>query len=426
MLRTDIKKKKLFITNNFDRDWVVESSSAAKNCKNYIREIVDTLDLQPNPTKDVIALSIGDPTVYGNLKPSEETVQAVIDVVQSGKYNGYAPCTGYEQARDAVATYLSHDGARFSFQDIILCSGCSSSLEICITALCDEKRNHNLLIPKPGFSIYRTLAETIGIKVKYYNLIAENNWEVDLENLEKQIDCFTAAIILNNPSNPCGSVYSEKHLKEILGIARLHQIPVIADEIYEQIVFSKNKFVSTAALNLDLPILICGGLAKRFLVPGWRLGWIAIHDNSDAFSKNIRKALVSLSQRIIGSNTLIQGALPKILFDTPQIFHDNLINTLETNATMIFKLLKEAKGLLPYMPQGTMYMMVKVYLKRFPFEDISHLVIKLMEEESVFCLPGSCFQTPDFIRIVLTVPENLLREACSRMIHFCNKYCTTT
>jgi tyrosine aminotransferase len=332
---------------------------------------------------------IGDPTVYGNLKPSKETTQAIIDTVERGICNGYAPCVGYEDSRRAVAEYLSHDGSNFTSKDIILCSGCSSSLEICITALCDAKKNHNLLMPRPGFSIYRTLAEVIGVKVKYYDLIPEKNWEIDLEQLESQIDQNTAVIVLNNPSNPCGSVYNEKHLKNVLDIAYTHRIPVIADEIYEQIVFSGNKFVSTASLNSRVPILICGGLAKRFLVPGWRLGWIAIHDELGAFETEIRKALVSLSQRIIGSNTLIQGALPAILRNTPQSFHDDLITTLEKNSNLAFSFLRTVKGLVPYMPQGTMYMMIEIILENFPFNDVSEFVIKLMEEESVFCLPGS-------------------------------------
>lgn len=330
----------------------------------------------------------GDPTVYGNLGPSKETVDAVVEVLRGESCNGYAPCVGYEYSREAVANYLSYNGASFNFKDIILCSGCSSSLEISITALCDANKNHNLLMPKPGFSIYRTLAEVIGVQVKYYNLIPEKNWEIDLEHLKSQIDANTAVIVLNNPSNPCGSVYREEHLQDFLYIAQTNKIPVIADEIYERIVFPNHKFISTASLNLQVPVLICGGLAKRFLVPGWRLGWIAIYDKVGAFDCDIRNALANLSQRIIGSNTLIQGAIPAILNRTSQAFHDDLINVLNTNAELAFKNLQKVSGLKPYMPQGTMYMMVKIQFERFPFNDGLDFARKLMEEESVFCLPG--------------------------------------
>lgn len=402
--------------------WKVEPSTTAKNCRNFIREIVDTLDLQPNPEKPVIALSLGDPTVYGNLKPSPETVKAVIDIIEEGLCNGYAPSVGYESSRQAVAEYLSYDGVNYKSQDIVLCSGCSSSLEICITALADGTKGHNILIPRPGFVIYRTLAESIGVQVKYYNLIPENNWEADLEHLEAQIDKNTAAIVLNNPSNPCGSNYSEEHLRNILEIAYRHRIPIIADEIYERLVFPGKKFVSTAALHSEVPILVCGGLAKRFLVPGWRLGWIAVHDEIGAFDA-LRKSLVSLSQRTIGSNTLIQGAIPAILQNTPQSFHDDLASTLALHAQIAFERLSNAKGLTPFMPDGAMYMVFEINLCHFPqFDGGLEMAKKMMEEESVFCLPGECFQIPGFMRIVLTVPQELLEEACDRIAEFCNRH----
>lgn len=109
----------------------------------------------------------GDPTIYGNLKPSPETIQSVINIIEEGLCNGYAPSVGYENARIAVAEYLSHDDADVQPKDVILCSGCSSSLEHCITVLADNNKNHNILMPRPGFPIYRTLAEAIGVSVRY-------------------------------------------------------------------------------------------------------------------------------------------------------------------------------------------------------------------------------------------------------------------
>lgn len=209
-----------------------------------------------------------------------------------------------------------------------------------------------------------------------------------MNHLESQIDLNTAAIVINNPSNPCGSVFSADHLRNILEIAYRRRIPVIADEIYEQLVFPGEKFVSVASLESHVPILICGGLAKRFLVPGWRLGWIVVHDEIGAFDE-IRKSLVRLSQRTIGANTLVQGAIPCILQNTPQKFHDDLIRLLYDNARLAFERLKGVKGLTPYMPQGTMYMLVEIQMNRFRgFDSGLEFAKKMMEEESVFCLPG--------------------------------------
>lgn len=322
------------------------------------------------------------------MKAPKEATEAIIRTVEEGCYNGYGPCVGFEPVREAVAQYLSYDGVKYTPKDVILCSGCSSSLEHCIAVLADGTKGHNILMPRPGFPIYRTLAETIGVEVNSYNLLPEKNWEIDLNDLESKIDNKTAALIINNPSNPCGSVYDEEHLTRILEIANRYKVPVIADEIYERLVFPEKRFVSLAAINTTVPLLICGGLAKRFLVPGWRLGWIVIHDPIGAFG-DIRAGLNALSQRIIGSNTIVQGAMADILLKTPQKFHDDLINTLRESAKLTYDLLENVKGLHPYMPEGTMYLMVKVELEHFPqFDDVLGFVSKMMEEQSVFCLPG--------------------------------------
>jgi tyrosine aminotransferase len=157
-----------------------------------------------------------------------------------------------------------------------------------IGVLADE--GQNILVPMPGFSLYETLASSKGIECKFYKLLPQRKWEADLEHLESLIDQKTACIILNNPSNPCGSVYSEAHLKGFLRIAEKHNLPIIADEIYADMVFTGEKHIPLASIESNVPILSCGGLAKRFLVPGWRIGWICIYDRHARFA-NVRIGL---------------------------------------------------------------------------------------------------------------------------------------
>ena len=154
--------------------------------------------------------------------------------------------------------------------------------------LCNE--GQNILIPRPGFSLYETLASSKGVECKYYNLLPSRKWEIDLVHLESQIDMNTSCIVLNNPSNPCGSVYSKEHLISFLEIAEKHRLPVIADEIYAEMVFSAEKHIPLASLLTKTPILSCSGLAKRFLAPGWRVGWICIFDKENRFEL-VRKGL---------------------------------------------------------------------------------------------------------------------------------------
>ncbi|XP_054283349.1 tyrosine aminotransferase-like [Macrosteles quadrilineatus] len=403
------------------KPWSVCASSVARNTHNPIRAIVEGLHIQPHPDKQLIALSIGDPTVFGNLVPPTEVIEAVEESLHSQRYNGYAPASGYQEAKQAVADYSSHSGLTVKPEDVVLCSGCSSAIDLCITVLANP--GQTILVPCPGFSIYRTLAEGLGINVKTYKLMPDRNWEIDTQDLERQIDRDTVAIVVNNPSNPCGSVYTVQHLESVLRVAERQRVPIIADEIYEHLVFPGNKYHPLASLGSNVPILSCSGLTKRFLIPGWRMGWIIIHDGQHIFGEEIRRGLQNLSMRTIGSNTLVQGALPRILKHTPQQFFDKTIKTIHTHAMIAFKMLSEVPGIQPTMPQGAMYMMVGVNLCQFPLiSSTLEFVEKLVSEESVFCLPGECFGYPGYIRLVLTVPQPQIIEACYRIQMFCTRH----
>jgi len=244
--------------------------------------------------------------------------------------------------------------------------------------------------------------------------------------MEAMIDEKTKAILVNNPSNPCGSVFSQEHLLQILALAEKYKVPIIADEIYEHFVFSGagKSYVPMASLTTTVPILSCGGLTKRYLVPGWRLGWITISDRQDLFlNGGVRKGLNSLSQRIIGANTIVQGALPNILKQTPESFFQETLEVIEGNAKYAFERFKEVPGLYPVMPGGAMYMMVGLDRKAFPeFKNCLEIVEGMVREQSVFCLPGKCFGINDFFRVVLTVPREMLEKACDRIEQFCKNH----
>ncbi|XP_039279828.1 tyrosine aminotransferase isoform X1 [Nilaparvata lugens] len=343
-------------TPPLDMDWSPSGASLlASRTHNPIRTVVEGCKLKPCPGKPMIALSLGDPTVFGNLNPHEEVICNVIESLKSSKFNGYGPSTGLEEARIAVADYSSTKNVQYNSKDIILTNGSSAAIDYCITCLANP--GQNILIPFPGFPLYRTLAESLGIKTKPYNLMPTKSWVIDLNHLRSQIDENTVAILINNPSNPCGSVFSYQHLKDILQIARTHHLPIIADEIYENMVFRGQEFFPIADLSEDVPILTCSGLSKRFLVPGWRVGWIKIHDPIGVFTE-IRKGLVSISQKTLGCSTIIQGALPRILTGVPQAYFDGVMDTIEKTAKLAHSLINEVKGLYPIMPQGAMYMMV--------------------------------------------------------------------
>ncbi|KAF7492765.1 Tyrosine aminotransferase [Sarcoptes scabiei] len=410
------------------KDWSIKASPKALATINPIRRIVETMNLQPNKEKSFIPLSIGnnlasDPTLCENFRPCNEIIESLLETIKSSKFHGYQPASGKEESRHAVAEYCQAYGMNVNFKDIILTSGCSHALDMAMSVLAVP--GCNMLVPRPGFPLYKTLSAQLEIEIRYYDLMPEQNWQIDLEDLESKIDLNTSAIIYNNPSNPCGSVFPDHHIRKFLEIAERYCLPIIADEIYENIVFSGHKFHAIASLTEEVPILHCSGTTKKFLIPGWRLGWIAINDQKDRFGQEIRTALNSLSQRIIGPNALIQGALINILTKTPERFFNETIECLQRNAHLAYNHLKMIKGLTPIRPAGAFYLMVRIEMEFFPmFHNDLHLVETLVAEESVFCLPGACFEYPGYVRLVLSLETETLQEALNRIENFCRKYFT--
>ncbi|XP_057277935.1 tyrosine aminotransferase isoform X2 [Pezoporus wallicus] len=350
--------------------WAVRASEMSKKTFNPVRAIVDSMKVEPNPKKAMISLSLGDPTVFGNLPTNNEVTRAVKEVLDSGRCNGYAPSVGYQSCREAVAAFYTCPEAPLEAQDVILTSGCSQAIELALAVLANP--GQNILVPRPGFSLYKTLALSMGIEVKLYNLLPEKAWEIDLKQLESLVDEKTACLIVNNPSNPCGSVFSKRHLQKILAVASRQCVPILADEIYGDM---------------------------------------------------IRDGLVRLSQRILGPCTLVQGALERILHRTPSEFYHNTLSILKSNADLCYAALSAIPGLRPVRPAGAMYLMVEIEMEHFPeFENDVEFTERLISEQSVFCLPATCFEYPNFFRVVITVPEEMILEACSRIQEFCEMH----
>ena len=145
--------------------------------------------------------------------------------------------------------------------------------------------------------------------------------------MESLINKNTRAILINNPGNPCGNVFSRDHILDILEIAERHKLPIISDEVYEFMNFSGVEFHSVASLSKNVPVLTCSGLTKRFLIPGIRMGWIIINDGGKL--EEIRWGLANIAGRNFGPNSTVQLALPDILKNTPQEFFEESVSRLE-------------------------------------------------------------------------------------------------
>lgn len=401
--------------------WNVKASSQTQAC-NPIRMIVDNLVGKENPEKELISLAQGDPTAYGHLKPPEEAVAAVVRAFLSGNHNGYTASTGSAACRAAIATAHSQ-GTRspLSREDVFVTVGCSEALEHCIAVLASP--GTNILLPHPGFPLYETICRRHGVVCQFYDLVPERGWEVDLESLRRLADASTAAILINNPSNPCGAVYSREHLKDVVAVAEELKLPLVADEVYAGMTFAK-RFVPLAEVAGSVPVFSVGALSKRWLVPGWRLGWVCVHDEHGTLEgSGVRAAINSLCQISLGPSVPLQAAVPTILAIDDSLWLADVMASLRKAATASAERVDEIKGLSTATPpEGAMYMLVRVDLEAFRGCSTDALFAEeLLAEESVLVLPGECFQASGYFRIVTTVPESVLLKAWDRIEDFCKR-----
>ena len=449
----------------------IKCSPMACRPKNRIRIFVEDLlknhhsggNTQSLPP--MMNLSLGDPTALG-LKPPAEAAGAITQVLEESstkEAHGYQHSCGVAGFREAIVTHALR-GTGAAVEDVFVTSGCSQALQFSLMTLCSE--GSNVLIPCPCFPLYNTICELVGAEARPYKLNPHNNWEAYLEDLEAKCDERTACLLVCNPGNPTSHAYTPKHLEELLRFAYRRGIPVVADEVYAHMTFdvsggtttsttsssssssspredsegeetNGNQFQWLAEIALNSlgrerpPVLSCSALSKRFLVPGWRLGWLALFDDAAESLKRggIHDGMKALVQIGMTPNSLLQAAAPSILENTPQSYHSELLETIRKGARYCVERCNACKGLQCLSePKGAMYFMPRIDPDVFPKlgegngEPVDIAWTKaLLAETNVFMLPGTLFGAPGFVRIVAAAPIEVLREAWDRIQEFCDK-----
>lgn len=407
---------------------MIPASIKAKRTSNPIRNIVDNLNPPKNHPKKILNLALGDPTVHGNLHCPTVLEEAVKSLLAVGTANGYIPSSGSSAAKKAIAQYNSTPGYTVAEEDVVIGSGCSGAIDLVLSGLINE--GDNILVPQPAFPLYQVITESLGGHVKYYPLKADCDWECDLEAMDAQVDSRTKAILINNPSNPCGSNFSAEHLLGIAAVARKHGLMIIADEIYGKCVFN-GEFYPMHLYSGDVPVVSVGGLAKEFIVPGWRVGWLIFHDKNTGRLDDYKTGVRSLTQITLGASSLLQAALPHVLSATPgskdaqslQQFMDHYMGILSVNGQLCVEEAKSCPELSVIQPKGAMYTMIRIEMDRLEgITDDADFARKLLQEENLFILPGACFNMPNFVRLVICPPPEVIQESFARLRSFCARY----
>ncbi|OIT38691.1 PREDICTED: tyrosine aminotransferase-like [Nicotiana attenuata] len=391
-----------------------------------IRVVRNTLmqSVDPSDARPVIPLSHGDPSSFSCFRTTPVAEDAIFDSVRSAKFNGYSSSVGILSARRAVAEHLSQDlPYKLSPDDVYLTIGCTQAIEIILNVL--ARPNANILLPRPGFPYYEARAAYSHLEMRHFNLLPEKKWEVDLNSVESLADENTVAMVIINPGNPCGNVYTYQHLKEVAEMAKKLGILVIADEVYDHLTFGSKPFVPMGIFGSIAPVITLGSISKRWIVPGWRLGWLVTTDPNGILKEyGVIDSLMGYLNLISDPATLIQGAIPQILQKTKDDFFSKIVNILRQAADICYYKIKDIPCITcPSKPEGSMSVMVKLHLNLLEdIEDDLDFCVKLAKEESLIILPGVTVGLKNWLRITFACELSILEDGLKRLTAFCQRH----
>ncbi|KAF8409202.1 hypothetical protein HHK36_005276 [Tetracentron sinense] len=384
--------------------------------------VMDNLDA--GDKRQIIPLGHGDPSAFPCFRTTHIAEDAMVDAVRSAKFNSYAPASGILSTRRSIAEYLSRDlPYKLSSDDVHLTIGCTQAIEVALTVL--ARPGANILLPRPGYPFYEARAAFSNLQVRHFDLLPEKGWEVDLDAVQALADENTVAMVIINPGNPCGNVFTYQHLEKVAETAKKLGILIISDEVYDHLAFGSNQFVPMGVFGSIVPVLTLGSISKRWIVPGWRFGWLVTNDPNGILKKTkIVDCIKGCLNICSNPSTLIQGAVPQILKKTKGDFFMKIINILRQASDICYDRIKEIPCITcPHKPEGSMFVMAKLNLSLL--EDINDdldFCFKLAKEESVIILPGVAVGMKNWLRITFAIEPSSLEDGLGRIKSFYQRH----
>ncbi|KAL1345920.1 hypothetical protein HN51_019583 [Arachis hypogaea] len=405
--------------------WKFQGNQGLKSSAVSVRGVFNVLMQSISKEKEVVHLCRVDPTDNPLFSADPVAAHAVSTAAHSGNFNGYPPTFGLPQARRAIAEYLSRDlPNKLSAEDVYVTVGATQAIEIILPSVFATP-GANILLPRPGFPQYETRAALCGLEVRHFDLLPNSSWEVDIDSLEALADDKTMAMVLISPSNPCGNVFTYQHLKRVAETARKLGIFVISDEVYAHIAFGSNPFVPMGVFSSIVPVITLGSISKRWILPGWRFGWIATCDPHGIFQKTGIAANIERNMEITSDPpTFMQAAIPEILERTNDEFYSKNLDITREAANALYERFKEIPSLIcPHKPDGAMAVMVQINLSQIEgIADDVDFCVKLAKEESLLILPGVIVGLKNWLRVSFGLERSAIEEGLSRLKAFCLRH----
>ena len=396
----------------------VKVTERARTIEYAIRDVIIYAKTLAKTGRKIYYLNIGDPVAFDFDTPGH-IKQALFEAVKSGA-NAYSASEGLPELREAISEKEKRlNGVDVSAEDIIVTSGISEGIQMVMAALVDA--GDEVLLPGPTYPPYLSYTRFFGGKPVTYRTVEEDGWQPDTEDLRRKVSDKTRAIVVVNPNNPCGALYDAKTLRRILDVAAEHGVPVISDEIYDQLVFEK-KFVSTASLAKDVPVIGLNGFSKAYLMTGWRLGYIYFHSPKGEL-KELKECVEKEARIRLCANTPVQKAGVAAL-KGPQDHVREMVSKLKARRDYVWKRLNEIEGVSCTKPEGAFYVFPKIHGVGSKWKTDLDFVLELLKETGVLFVHGSGFcpvYGAGHVRGVFLPPIETLEEALNLVGGFMEK-----
>ncbi len=368
----------------------------------------------------ILKLNIGNPAPFGFEAPDEILVDVLRNLPSA---QGYCDSKGLYSARKAIVQYYqSKDIRSVTVNDVYIGNGVSELITMAMQALLND--GDEVLIPMPDYPLWTAAATLAGGKAVHYLCDEQADWFPDVEDIKSKVTSRTKAIVVINPNNPTGAVYSKELLLEIAEVARQNNLIIFADEIYDKILYDGAVHHHIAALAPDLLTVTFNGLSKAYRVAGFRQGWMILN-GPKKHAKGYIEGLDMLASMRLCANVPMQHAIQTALGGYQSINEFILPGgRLLEQRNKAYELLNQIPGISCTKPMGALYMFPKIDIKKFNIYDDEKMVFDLLAQEKVLLVHGRGFNwhSPDHFRIVTLPYVHQIEEALGKFARFLSHY----
>jgi alanine-synthesizing transaminase len=389
----------------------VRAATRLAEVRYAIRDLAVLAEEVARQGKQILPLNIGDPLQFDFCTPPH-LLEAVVKAMRDG-LNGYAPSLGVPEAVAAARAEAERKGIR-NIQSVFITAGVGEAVDVCVAGLINS--GENVLTPSPEYPLYSAVLAKVGASLNPYLLDEANGWEPDLEHLSSRIFAGTRALVVINPNNPTGAVYSRETLEAIAELARQNNLLIFADEIYDKLILAGDRLhTSIAALAPDVPVVTFNGLSKAYLAPGWRVGWTVVSGPATALKPYVEGVHKLLRARICSNHPQQYAVRPAL--EGPQDHLVEVRRKLRRRRDLTLEWCNTTPRISCVKPLGAFYAFPRLEIT----ESDEDFVRNLLLEKQVLVVHGSGFgQAPKtrHFRIVFLPDEPTLTRAYAGIADF--------